>query len=44
MHFDLLIASVNWEGYFNGTFVGGLIGLGVGVVYKLCFGGPGRQG
>jgi hypothetical protein len=43
MNIDLLLAAVNWEGYCNGTAVGALVGLGIGFVYKFCFGGPGRQ-
>ena len=43
MNIELLLASVNWEGYFNGGFIGAVVGLGIGIVYKLCFRGPGRQ-
>jgi hypothetical protein len=43
MDTELLLAAVNWGGYFNGLVIGALIGLGIGIVYKLCFGGPGRQ-
>lgn len=43
MNIELLLATVNWEGYFNGGIIGGLVGLGIAIVYKVCFGGPGRQ-
>ena len=39
----LLAASVDWGGYVNGLIYGSLIGGGIGLVYKLCFAGPGRQ-
>ena len=43
MNIELLFAAVDWDGYFNGGTVGAVIGLGIGLVYKFCFGGPGRQ-
>lgn len=43
MNIELFAAAVNWDGYFNGGVMGGLIGLGIGLVYKICFSGAGRQ-
>lgn len=43
MESPLFLAAFSWEGWFNGGVVGGLIGLGIGLIYKFCFGGPGRQ-
>ena len=43
MNIDLLLAAVDWDGYFNGGLTGALVGLGIAFVYKFCFGGPGRQ-
>ena len=43
MNIALLSAAVNWDGYFNGLVFGAFIGLVIGIVYKLCFSGPGRQ-
>ena len=40
---ELLIASVDWNGYFNGSIIGAVVGLGIGLAYKFCFGNPGRQ-
>ena len=40
---SLLLAAVDWNGYANGAIYGALIGGGIGLVYKYCFGGPGRQ-
>lgn len=43
MNIEFLIAAVDWDGYFNGGVIGGVVGLGIYVVYKFCFGGTGRQ-
>ena len=40
---SIFFAAANGGGWFDGAVIGGVVGLGIGVVYKLCFGGPGRQ-
>jgi uncharacterized membrane-anchored protein YjiN (DUF445 family) len=43
MDIQFILAAFSLDGWINGTIIGGLIGLAVGVVYKCCFSGPGRQ-
>ena len=43
MAIQMVLSTVDWNGWLNGAIIGGFVGLGVGMIYKFCFGGPGRQ-
>ena len=43
MSIQLILATFSWGGWFKGAVIGGLVGFAIGVVYKFCFGNPGRQ-
>ena len=39
----LILAEFSASGWTNGLLIGGAIGAAVGLIYKFCFGNPGRQ-